>query len=227
MSNSLSEKELEAIILDGRLVPFVLGKDEFLTDHPGVDYSRWSQLKLFYRNLNDEMPIKGIIDSTIVNLYSNPDESIKYVAISLGRVLQLPAIRQMIINSIANSEIKLYSANLQNEFLFSATMLQLQEVATIVVKRFVEENRLGEFLLCSSIPPYVDKVGEDDIWRIKALERFFKDSDKTIQTSIYSQMENTAKYGKNFRLIVQEYISLSDEDNSFCQTLKKVLANYQ
>lgn len=218
-----SEEDIEKIILEGKLDSFILGKNEFLTDHPGTDYSRWRQLGRYYKSLSADTPAKEIVDNTIIDLYKEPDESTKLVAIILGRILRLSFFRQIIVDTIINSDILKYGKSLQDELLFSATSMQLPEVSIIVVRRFIVENRLGEYLMASSTPPYEDHVGEDDIWRVSVLEQLYNSADTSMQASIRSQLEMVANYSKRFRLIIVKFLSMPKTKNVFYQTLENIL----
>jgi len=221
----ITQEILKEIILEEKLSSFILGDEEFLTDRPEIDYSRWGELHRFYETLNIDSPLRRKIDDTIIILYAEASESKKQAAVAVGRLLQLQSIKQKIINAFDNSEIPNYGQNLQNEFLFSATILQLSEVASSVIKIFTSEGRLGEFIMCSSIPSYVEQVGEDDIWRIEVMDAFFEDSDNDTRESIYSQANETAMYSKNFCLAIRKYLTTDVRHREFHLMLEKIVGD--
>lgn len=204
-----------------------MGEGEFLNNRPEIDYSRWGELQRFYAGLKSDSPLKMKIENNILELYSEPYESKKHVAVAVGRLLQIPAIKQKIINAINHSEFQSFGQALQDEFLFSATKLQLFEVSGFVVRKFTSEGRLGEFLMCSSIPPHLEQVGEDDIWRIKIVEKLFDDSSEDTCKSIHMQVQETAKFSRNFRLVIQKYLSSVESSEEFHLMLDKVITEHQ
>src|SRR5215207_11666001 len=108
----ITQEILKEIILKKKLSSFILGDEEFLTDRPEVDYSRWGELHQFYETLKVDSPLRRKIDYVIVSLYAEASESKKQAAVAVGRLLQLPSIKQKIINAIDNSEIPNYGQNL-------------------------------------------------------------------------------------------------------------------
>ena len=80
--------------------------------------------------------------------------------------------------------------------------------------------------MCSSIPSYIEQVGEDDIWRIRVMETFFEDSDSDTRESIYLQAKETARYSKNFRLAIQKYLSTVVRLREFRLMLEKIVVEH-
>ena len=93
-----------------------------------------------------------------------------------------------------------------------------------VIQKYKIMNRICKMSSCfQRHPPHVEQVGEDDIWRLRAIETFFEDSEGDIRESIYSQVNETARYSRNFRLVIQKYLSAVMRFTEFDLILEKVM----
>ena len=80
--------------------------------------------------------------------------------------------------------------------------------------------------MCSSVPPFVNQGGEDDIWRIKVSETFFDGSGDETRESIHVQVQETARYSKNFLPAIQKYLSPVESPSDFHVMLKRTIVEY-
>src|SRR5688572_28486129 len=104
-------ENLKKIIQDEKLIPFILGEGDFLTNRPDLDSKRWSELRKFYMSLDSSSPLINIIANTINELFSYESEKAKHSSIAIGLTLKLPETIERIKETITTSEIKKYGEN--------------------------------------------------------------------------------------------------------------------
>jgi len=202
----MSEEKLEVILRDKKLRDYILGLGEFYTIRSDVDYSRWLNIKDFYKNPLTQAQGKAYVEEVVAGLFSSQESQEQHIGILLSRVLDLPDAKKNIISLMLDKGFQSLSQRVKDELCYSASLLQIHEIRLRVVEYFLMQNRLRDFIFCSRNPPYVSEVDANDIWRLETIREFFDTSSNELKEKILIEIDEVFKSDEKIRLAVKMYI---------------------
>lgn len=186
-----SKYDLNDIVQDNqKLLDFILGEGQFLTNRPDNDYFRWLELEKYYRNLSDSSAEKKMIKKSVLDLFKRNNYSAKHTSILLGRIMVLDELRPLLINLITTSEINNLPLNIQEEIYISAKKLRITEISKNLVKYYMENKNLVGFLGGNMGISDFEKniINDDDLWRVDCLANYYEDCTESEKVDIRLQL---------------------------------------
>ena len=216
---------IERIIRDNKLDLFIIGKDEFLSSQMQDDYARWNILIDFFHNLEETSDLKETIKETIVELLDYTDPKAKYASLDLARLLSIKEIENKLVKYIEQQKdflnLPLY---VQNEFLYVATKLQISAISGPVIEILFKNNKLKDYILWSSTTEYVTHiVGQDDLWRVNNLQKFYEESDDNTKKLVQDQLVNSAIKYRKVKSIFQKFLDVAENRSQFYKMINVIL----
>ncbi len=169
------------IIEQKKLREYILGIDEEHESrtHPEEDYTRWSRLQEFYRQLSSDSPHREIIESGILLLINEDDPLSIGAGVTLARLLDLQSVEESLKKIIHQGHYPELPAHTQELILHAIAHLRVDSLFEFLFKELLNRGLLLSYLITwSSRPAHVGQVDADDLWRMDCLAKFYEDEAK-------------------------------------------------
>jgi len=190
-----SKHDLNYVIQDSqRLLNFIMGEGEFLTNQSDDGYFRLLELEKYYKSLNEASAHKKTIKQSVLGLFGKNDNSAKYVSILLGRIMEIDEMIPVLIDLISSNERKSISRHFEKEVYISATHFRIAEVSKKIVNYYLENKDLMGFLsghmFFSDFEKNILKniISEDELWRVDCLVNYYEDCPEFEKQDIKQQL---------------------------------------